>query len=311
MTTRAAESEPAMSETPRDKVTAVVVAYRSASTIRACVDSLLRDPVVAHVIVIDNSADAESEALVKEMGPRTTYRAARNDGFAAGCNRGLALVRTRFVAFVNPDLEMTGPLSDVLTILDANPRSLASGESSVTSHSSARRTVTPRRELAKCVLGSRAYDLPRPEGRQPVQVEQLSGALIIATTAFMRELGGFDERFELYYEDVDLCARARAIGSCWLLPTPVARHAGGKSFEQSGGTAFIASRVSRVRYLRKHFPRLAAPTALAITAVETTVRTLALRPEGLATRRRAMSATIHETLRPGSVRVLRRGADPR
>ena len=92
----------------------VVVAYRSAPTIAACVPSCLADPHVAALVVVDNSADPATAEVVRQVGdPRVRYRPSENLGFAVGCNTGVAELSDDviWVAFVNPDVDLERPLS--------------------------------------------------------------------------------------------------------------------------------------------------------------------------------------------------------
>ncbi len=172
---------------------------------------------------------------------------------------------------------------------------------------SARHGVTVRGELAKAVVGSRAYAL-ESLGDKPVRVDQVSGALLLVRRRDFARLNGFDERFELYYEDVDLCSRAAALGGCVFVPARWGRHVGGASAAAAAGPPYIASRLSRMRYLRKHAPGPVTGAALlAMAGLEVVARTVARSSEGGAARVAALRAQAREWRRPGSVRALRTG----
>jgi len=289
----------------------VVVAYRSAPAIAACVRSCLADPAVDSVVVVDNSADVATEEAVGRLGDsRVRYRASPNLGFAVGCNTGAAElpVDVTWVAFVNPDVELERPLDGLVSLPEVatacvvgahveSPRSPGVP--------SARRAVSRRRELSKAVVGSRAYAM-EPLGDSPVHVDQVPGALLLIRRADLDRLGGFDERFELYYEDVDLCARAARLGGCVFVPMRWGRHAGGASAATVGERAYVAGRVSRMRYLRKHRPGVFTELSLGVMAgAEAVTRTLARGPEGRRGRADGLRAQWREWLVPGSVRSLR------
>lgn len=289
----------------------VVVAYLSAATIEACVGSCLGDPAVAALVVVDNSSDPATEELVHHWSDaRVTYRPAENLGFAAGCNTGAAAVPAgvEWLAFVNPDVELERRLGELVGLPEVAGACVVGAQvESPRSPGvpSARRGVSTTRELTKAAVGSRAYAL-EPLGERAVRVDQVSGALLlIRRTDFVR-LGGFDERFELYYEDVDLCARAAALGGCVFVPRRWGRHVGGVSAAAASGAAYVAGRVSRMRYLRKYRPGLATELALmAMAGVEAVSRTVARGSEGPNARAAALRAQWREQRRPGAVRALR------
>lgn len=289
----------------------VVVAYLSAATVEACVGSCLDDPAVAALVVVDNSSDPMTEALVRQSSDaRVTYRPEENLGFAAGCNTGAAAVpvAVEWLAFVNPDVALERWLGELVGLPEVAGACVVGAQvESPRSPGvpSARQGVSTTRELAKAAVGSRAYAL-KPLRDRAVRVDQVSGALLlIRRTDFVR-LGGFDERFELYYEDVDLCARAAALGGCVFVPRRWGRHVGGASAAAAGGAAYVAARVSRMRYLRKHRPGLGTELALlAMSAVEAVSRTVARGSEGPSARAAAVRAQWRELRRPGTVRALR------
>lgn len=292
----------------------VVVAYRSARTIEACVRSCLADPAVTGLVVQDTSSDQATRGIVSRLAAaddRVGYQASSNVGFACGCNAGVAHLTQRadWLAFVNPDVELERPLADLVRMPGV------AGASVVGAHvesprgagtPSARATVTPARELAKAAVGSRAYAIREPMGGVPIPVGQVSGALLLVRRTDFEKLGGFDPRFELYYEDVDLCRRAGIIGGCLFVSERWGRHAGGVSASSVPAMSYVVSRVSRMRYLRKHFPGVLTEVALPlIAAVELVSRGVMPTREGFGVRWQGATAQVHEYRRRGSVRVLR------
>nr|WP_300144138.1 glycosyltransferase [Propionicimonas sp.] len=291
----------------------VVVAYRSAETLRPCLEGILADPAAA-VVVVDNSGDPATARLcaAPDLAGRVSYLdPGVNLGYARAANLGLSRRGdARTVAIVNPDVRLTRALTDLLRTARPAGRDVTAGRLVSPAHPdavNARPATTPGRELAKAVRGSRAYRLPglgAPDGSVHT-VAQLDGALLVLGAERWAELGGFDERFELYYEDVDLCARAE--GSCRLVNTVWGEHIGGHSFRRSAGTAFAALRISRVRYARRWWRprRLAALAVLVITLAEYAARSLTRCPEGQSVRNRTLGLTLAELRRPGSQWVLR------
>lgn len=292
-------------------VDAVVVAYRSADTIGPCVASILADPG-ASVTVVDNAADPATQAACAAFGDRVRYIVpGANLGYSRAANLGLHDTDAPLVAIVNPDVELVMTLSNLAAAGRLTPTSpdLVSGRLAGPPSLNARPRVTIRRELMKALRGPSAYRLG-PDLAPLRSVEQVDGALMLLSRVTWADLGGFDERFELYYEDVDLCERVRRRGGRVLLVAGTAgNHVGGASSRVSGAPAFIALRVSRLRYLRIWHGLLGTSAALLIAVTEFLTRSLTARAEGLAARRGALTATWREARRPGSLAILA-GASP-
>lgn len=303
------------------KILAAVVAYNSTDLIEGCVASLIRDPAVS-VVVVDNSRDLATrtlcESLADSSGGRVEYvDPGANIGYARASNLALkGAPEHSHVAVINPDVALNWTLSQIVDSVDFGAVSVISGklgDSAEDDALNARPMASIPRELLKAIIGSRAYHLPKDRRyhrlrshHELIPVEQLDGALLVMESSTWLALRGFDERFELYYEDVDLCRRAGMLKEVALLNHLVGAHVGGASFSTSGGRAFLALRVSRLRYLRKwNDPLIGATSGVLIALVETLARTLAKAPEGSTTRWRALVLTVREAWLPGSVSVLR------
>lgn len=311
-------ARPQAAEGPSASVGVVIVGFNSSATIESCIRSCLGDSAVRSVVVVDNAGQARCQQIVTEVAEadsRVTYHASENVGFGRACNVGVGLLPScDTLVFLNPDVELSRPLSELATLLARTTHCIVSGRL-VTGGSpnqvNVRPLVSMRRELRSAVLGSvRGYALPAAAGWQPgqvVAVEQLAGALMVISTRDFRCLGGFDEQFELYYDDVDLSARARALGGSALVNEEWGVHHGGVSSATIPGLAFCVGSVSRVRYLRKAYGdrALVSLGVAAIACAELIVRSVTRRPEGHAARWRAVAMQMRELHAPGSVSVLK------
>lgn len=293
------------------------MAYRSADTIADCLVPLLADPAVASVVVIDNADDADCRRVVDGIAqddPRVRYAALGNIGFARGCNEGVArLDRTDVVAFVNPDVSLSRGLGELAAYLETTRATIVSARlltGADPGHLNARPHTSWSRELAGALVGrDRAYRLPAATRSAPedeaVRVSQPDGALMLLRRTDFDQLGGFDERFELYYEDVDLAARAERLGGSVLVKRTWGTHLGGASQATAAQMAFCAITVSRVRYLAKRYGRpVGSVAAGAVALAEFAVRSATRRREGQPARNAALVMQAHELRRPRSVAVL-------
>ena len=209
-------------------VAVVVVAYQSSETIGACVRSILEDED-ARVAVVDNAGDSATEAICRDPGlqGRVSYLdPGRNLGYARAANLGLAVLAGReTVAVVNPDVRLTRTLSELLAAACPGRQDVVAGRlvSRVPGAVNARPATTVGRELAKAVLGSRAYRGATRTPQNRVQaVDQLDGALLVLAADRWAELGGFGERFELHPAGGGLGSPAWPLG-CRHSATPFPR----------------------------------------------------------------------------------------
>jgi N-acetylglucosaminyl-diphospho-decaprenol L-rhamnosyltransferase len=294
------------------RTSVVVVAFRSADHLERGLPPVMADPDVGDIVVVDNSSDPRTAEVVGRTGGRVRYiDPGENLGFARGCNLGYRSTGDPVVTFLNPDVLLERGLGELVKACLTDGSMVAGGglaggaEAGVLLN--ARRPATLRNELGRAVLGARASQDRRPFGTATTPVAQVDGALLMASRAFLDELDGFDERFELYFEDVDLCSRARERGHVVMDTRRYGTHAGGASSRTVAAASYWVFRVSRVRYFAKRAGVPGAAAAVLISALELVVRTVTRQPEGWSVRRRALLLAGRELLRPGTVRVLSGG----
>lgn len=198
----------------------------------AMVADLLRD-LDAHVrvpmrvfLTLNIPEDDPLEAASLRY-PLRVIRNARPRGFGANHNAAFRLAGTGSFCVLNPDVRlMADPFPALLAELgDARAGAVAPiivdprGRVEAT----ARRFPTPLSILAKGLFGAPLeYDI----GREALPVDWVSGTFMLFSAGPFGEVGGFDERYHLYYEDVDLCARLHREGyAVRLLPAVQAVHA--------------------------------------------------------------------------------------
>jgi N-acetylglucosaminyl-diphospho-decaprenol L-rhamnosyltransferase len=259
------------------------------------------------VVVVDN-ADEDACARLAAAHGATYVGGAGNLGYAAAVNRGLERLDSDLVLVVNPDV-----------VLLRDPRTLSSwlGADGVVSG----RVTTPAsaptagpdnvhplpstgREILRALVSYRAYRWRTPLDA-PTAVPQADGAYLLAARTTWRSLGGLDDRYELYYEDVALGRTLWPGRRLILVPDVVATHVGGHSARRSGGLSYTLLGVSRVRYYHlsgmTRAPRLLGAST---SVVEYLVRTVTRRPEGDRRRWEAVRLQLREALHPGTVWLL-------
>jgi N-acetylglucosaminyl-diphospho-decaprenol L-rhamnosyltransferase len=258
-------------------VTAVIVTYQSARTIgdalaaaRRCHDAGLLD-----LVVVDNaSRDATREILAREAGWARVVLEATNHGFGRGCNLGFAHVNSPYTLFLNPDATIEPrALRTMLEFMEQRPGAGIVGPATLcgsTDHPQLQPTgpyPTPWSVVREAApfLRRRSSAVTIVPGAPPQRTGWVCGALLMIRSSLARQLEGFDPRFFLYWEEIDLCRRAEHAGfETWALGTAVAHHVVGAS---SGDVPRVGAAVaghyyqSRYYYMAKHHGWLAAAAA--------------------------------------------------
>jgi GT2 family glycosyltransferase len=263
----------------------VVVSYRSRDRLRECVQTLAMSPGV-HVIVVDNASDDESLNVVRDL-PVTAVQLDANGGFAHGCNAGIRHGTAPYVLLLNPDTQLDPSALDVLArVLDADPRvgavapRILGDEGEL--HHSLRRFARVRSTWARAFFAHRLFPQLDELVREPDAYERpwspdwVSGACVLVRREALEYLGGLDEGFFLYREDMDLCRRLRDAG--WDIryePSATCVHTGGASAPRPSLFPVLAA--SRVRYARKHASRGAQALERTGIALEALTHTFAAR----------------------------------
>jgi GT2 family glycosyltransferase len=198
------------------RTTAVVVDWNGAAMTRACLRALehVRHDGALDVVVVDNGSDDPAAIAALATPPHVrTLRLPRNVGFGAGSNAGIRLSfesGTDWIWLLNNDAEPEPAALDAM--LAAGAADAAIGAVGCTLDESAPggpRTLVHGGGRVSFVSG-----LPRHH-HSPVPIERvdyLCAASMLVRRAALERAGMFDERFFLYWEDVDLCFRLRAAG---------------------------------------------------------------------------------------------------
>ena len=200
-------------------IAVVVVSHRSEATLDDCLHRLRASDGVAQIRVVDNASDDATLAIVQRHATadaRVHFIAnPDNPGFAVACNQGAADSDGPWLAFVNPDCLVE---DGTLARLRAHAISLGGAlvGADLVDETGARDPAARRRfpDFAAMLRDpSRARLGLAAEDTQPLQqVDAVSGALILLPRAAFARVGGFDERYRLHAEDLDLCCRLRRSG---------------------------------------------------------------------------------------------------
>ncbi|WP_255375368.1 glycosyltransferase family 2 protein [Saccharomonospora sp. CUA-673] len=278
-----------------DGVAVVTVTYSPGATLERFLDTLAaaseRD---VPVVLADNgSVDGAPEKAAERAGV-TLVPTGGNLGYGGGANRGVAALGDDigWVVIANPDLEWDpGSLDELLAVARRRPQGGAFGplirEPDGSVYPSARLLPSPGRGIGHAVFGkiwpgnpwTRAY---RQETGEPTErtAGWLSGSCQLIRREAFDAVGGFDERYFMYFEDVDLGDRiARAGWQNVYAPSAAVMHIGGESTSKASATMLAAHHDSAYRYLADRHRGLVWKPFLAVVKLGLKLR-LALETRG-------------------------------
>ncbi len=249
------------------KFSVLIVNYASWPYTLRCLDSLCATGYEDfEVVVVDN----EGGAVPEIPRPIRLIRNSENVGFARACNQGISASYGEYVVFINPDTIVEKDFfEDLNEFFGKSPKVGVAGPRIVDDEGnlqlSARkelsfvsglvgRTSLLARRFPKSLLVKRFF--PAAELDSPTAVDWVSGACMIVRCRILEQIGPMDERFFMYFEDADLCRRAREAG--WLvyyLPQVEVLHytgASSRSHLQARLKAIWNLHKSAFLYHRKH-----------------------------------------------------------
>lgn len=207
----------------------VILNYKTKGLLRQCLQGIMDAnlPVDHEVIVVDNASHDGSTEMVREQFPQVRYISHdRNVGFGAGMNIGLRAAAGDYLLILNPDVAVfSAAVVRLLEYIRRHPKVGIAAPKLINPDGTTqwscyqfpdwfipilRRTPLgrlpwARRRLRAYLMSDWAHDANRPVG-------WALGACLLIRRDAMREIGLFDERFFLYFEDVDLCRRAWQAG---------------------------------------------------------------------------------------------------
>jgi GT2 family glycosyltransferase len=256
------------------QISAILVNYNAGPELGQALQSIADEAASLRweAVVVDNASHDGSGNVVERFQPHARLlRNAQNVGFARGVNQGLAATTAPVVLIMNPDCRLQpGALALLRTELEradvhaiVGPRILnpdgsvqgsARGDPDMFTGLFGRTTIL-RRVLPDLAVSKRNVvgDAAVADVESGIAVDWLSGACMLARRSALQEVGGFDERYFLYWEDADLCRRLRARGyEVRYIPAATAVHRVGHSSRRVRAVAIRAFHESAYLYYATH-----------------------------------------------------------
>jgi N-acetylglucosaminyl-diphospho-decaprenol L-rhamnosyltransferase len=212
-----------MNHSPMD-LSIVILNYKTQRLTRQCIKTIMlyRPAVDFEIIVVDNNSGDGVEEMLRKHYPEARFvQSGKNLGFAAGNNVGIRAATGRYVMILNPDITVKpGAVEAVIRYMDEHKDVGMVGPRLVKPDGNVDEScyrfpgymipVYRRTPLSKLAAGRRALDhylMADYDRRLTREVDWLLGAVLIVRRSALLEVGLFDERYFLYFEDTDWCRR--------------------------------------------------------------------------------------------------------
>jgi hypothetical protein len=252
------------------KLSIIIVSWNVQEDLVKCLRSIKENPLHEEfeIIVIDNTSSDDTVDVLKRDFPELTVIVNKeNRGFAAANNQGIEKSRGQYLLFLNPDTIVHPHSLDILVkFMDRNSNVGACGPKLLNKDGTIQPSVYRfptfraalyrytafrflslfRRQYKKWLMEDFDYD-------REMEVDEVSGAALMVKRTVIDRVSGIDERFFMYYEEVDLCYRIKQAG--WRIvfnPEATITHLGGCSSSQIPVKTRIMILTSLLKFFRKH-----------------------------------------------------------
>lgn len=250
----------------------VIVRYNVTESLYACIQSVIdtKPKISYEIVIVDNNPKKRIGKQLLKRFPQVVYvKNPKNSGFGSGMNLGVAHAHGTYVFIFNPDmLVFPGCLDNLVGFAKKRKDLAAVGPGFLDGNGNTIRKVGSKilkpihgivvlsfinKLLRRNAMYTDFYALKTPSHRVR-RVEVLPGGCFVMKKELYEDLGGFDEKFFMYFEEFDLFKRLHEKYpklSCFVIPNAVVQHEGGGDSQNIRGTPVFSN--SRFYYFKKHY----------------------------------------------------------
>lgn len=225
-------------------ITIIIVSYNTKILTLQCIKSIITSvkQLKYEIIIVDNgSTDGSAIAIRKFQIPNSKFQIKlieneENLGFARANNQGIKVAKGSYILLLNSDTKVKEEsLEELVNFAKRTPDAGVVGPRLLNADGSVQPSVfrfpTIGRAVSQYWLGKQEQlDKYYPEGDQPIGVDSIVGASFLITPVALEKVGGLDERYFMFYEDLDYCRKVRARGlKVYYLPSSEIVHYHGAS----------------------------------------------------------------------------------
>lgn len=215
------------------KLSIIILSFNTAKLTLSCVKSLFKTykkeikEGMLEIIVADNASSDSTVEFLNKIKEVTVVRNKNNFGFSKGNNLGAKKTRSEYLLFLNSDVEVLDKgLLGMIEFMDKNPTVGILGAKLKNPDGSEQKSSGNFYTFINLVFTLFGFDsLMRQSPKKIQKVDWVSGAFLMIRKKLFDRLGGFDEKYFMYIEDMDLCFIAKKLGfSTYFFPYIKAVH---------------------------------------------------------------------------------------
>jgi hypothetical protein len=217
------------------KLSVIIVNYQSERYLQRCLDSLYdcNLGIDFEIVVVNNDEGERLEKIKEKFSSIILVNSEKNIGFGPACNLGVKHSQGDLLFFLNPDTKIRSNLSPLLVLWVKNPQIGAVGPKILKENGEVQEWSTgTRMSLVDLIKNNLGFPPSKKiwESSKSREASWVSGAAMFVPRKTFLEIGGFDEKFFMYFEDNDLCQRIKRTGKKIIyFPEIIVMHWGGRS----------------------------------------------------------------------------------
>lgn len=202
----------------KPKLSIIIPTWNTAEITYKCLDSIKKflPPDYAQVIVVDNASTDNTQKLIGSLPGIIYIQNSENLGFSRANNIGAKQALADTLLFLNSDMvlidnsliKMTGYLNSIPKIGIIGPQFL---NEDFSIQGSVLPPQTPINAIREFWFGQQTYSKYAPTSKHPVSVSSISGGALMIKRQLFKDMGGWDERYFFYGEDLEICRQAKAL----------------------------------------------------------------------------------------------------
>ena len=210
------------------KFSVIIVSWNTADITLKCLKTTHRFFPSAEIIIVDNASIDDTVSKIKKKFPLLFSKEgggggfrliinSSNLGYAKACNLGAAAASGDFLLFLNSDIEFIDTsLTQALSYAAQNPDVAIIGLKMLNPDRTVQPSVFPPQTALNAFrqyyLQQSTYEKYAPSDSRPTDVFAVSGGALLVSCSSFHQLGGWDESYPFYFEDLDLCRRTHRLG---------------------------------------------------------------------------------------------------